>query len=377
MPTRDTYLDFAAGAPPWPEALEVFVQTARSCAANPSSAHPAGRAAAAALADARARFESLCGCSTGRLVLTSGGTEANNLVIRGIMARHPGGRLLLAADVHSSAWFARDHFGKRVDVVSPTPDGIIPPDTLRRHITSHTVLCSVVHANNETGVVHDVRALAATCHTAGVPLHVDGAQVPGHLPLELDALAADFYTFAAHKFGAPRGVGGVFLRETLPLPCLTGGGQEQGLRAGTENVAGLAAAVRALECSLARLTAETGRLRALAHQLLDGVRAAQPEVLLNSNLATGLPGLVSLSFPGTQGSQLVTELGLHGFAVSTGSACHAGARQPSRILLALGRPPDTALGTLRVSMGRTTQAEDVAAFVQTLVEVVDRQKALA
>jgi len=377
MPTRDVYLDFAAGAPPWPEALDVFTQTSCTCPGNPSSAHPAGRAAAAALADARARFQSLCGCSSGRLLLTSGGTEANNLVIRGVMARHPHGRLLLAADVHSSAWFARDHFGKRVDVVGLAPDGTLTPDALRRHLSRHTVLCSVTHANNETGVIHDIRALGTTCSTAGVRLHVDGAQVPGHLPLEIDALAADFYTFSAHKFGAPRGVGGMFLRDTLPLPCIEGGDQEQGLRAGTENVAGLAAAVRALECSLALLPTEAGRLRALANQLLDGVRTRHPDVLLNSDLAAGLPGLVSLCFPGTQGSQLVTELGLHGFAVSAGSACHSGAVLPSRIILALGRPPDTALGTIRVSMGRTTRTEDVAAFLQALVEIVDRQKALA
>jgi cysteine desulfurase len=371
------YLDYAAGAPPWPEAMDVFKEAAEEFIGNPSSNHSFGQRSGSALAANRARLQELCGFSGGRVVLTSGGTEANNLVIRGIMDQHPKGRLLLAGDVHPSVWFAKEPYAKRVDVVSPDSNGLLTPENLSNHITKRTVLCSIVHVNNETGVLQDVRALAKVCADKRVLLHCDGAQALGHCAVELDSLNVDFYTFAGHKFGGPRGVGGVFLRDTLPLPQLEGGGQEKGLRAGTENVSGMAATVKALECSLAILSSEDERLRALANKFVDEVRALSPEVVLNSDLQTGRPGLVSLSFTGTEGGQLVAELGLHGFALSAGSACHSGEVKASRIILAMGRSPAEALGTVRISMGRTTEPEEIKKFTTALIDVVERQRALA
>jgi len=371
------YLDYAAGAPPWPEALDTFTEIAARYIGNPSSSHPMGQMAAKALSDARSRFQNLCGSSSGRLVLTSGGTEANNLLIRGIMDQHPKGRLLLAGDVHPSAWFALDHYAKRVDVLMPEPDGSLSVAALRRSISSRTVLCSVVHGNNETGFVHDLRALGEVCKERKVLFHGDGAQVLGHLAIKLDSLPVDFYTFAAHKFGGPRGVGGLFFRDAIPLPQMAGGGQEKSLRPGTENVAGLASAMRALECSLSILPDEEERLRALARSFVEGIRSQCGEVILNSALESGLPGLVSLSFPGTQATQLVTELGLNGFAISAGSACHSGEVKPSRVIMALGRSAAEALGTIRVSPGRATQASDFNVFTNVLTDIVKRQRALA
>jgi cysteine desulfurase len=222
--------------------------------------------------------------------------------------------------------------------------------------------------------VQDVAAIGRLCRERGVLLHVDGVQAVGHLPLELDAVPFDFYTFSAHKFGGPRGTGGVFTRDAEPVPQISGGGQERGLRAGTENVAGLAGALEALRLCTGMMAGETARLRRLARLLVDELGREAAEFVLNSDLEEGLPGLVSLSFPGVSGTTLVADLDLMGFAVSAGSACHSNRVEPSRVIAAMGRPEELALGTVRVSMGRFTEEDGVRRLARTLAEAVGRQK---
>src|SRR6185503_9670350 len=201
------------------------------------------------------------------------------------------------------------------------------------------------HANHETGVVQDVKALGEVCARKGVPLHVDGVQALGRLPVTLSELPFAFYTFSAHKFGGPRGVGGVIVRSATLAPQILGGGQEKGARGGTENVAGLAAALTALDLATRSLEGEGPRLRKLAGLLTDEIRTAIPDALVNSS-ANGLPGLVSFSFPKLLGEEIVVELNLRGFAVSAGSACGSGKMEPPRTVMAMGRTREQALGTL-------------------------------
>src|SRR6185436_3426873 len=363
--TDDGYFDTAAGAPPFPEALKRFEEVSLRQFGNPSSSHEAGLQARETLEGARKAFLARVGFADGTLVLTSGATEANNLVLQG-------GRPLLAADVHPSAWFARE----RSDVVETGPDGRISPDKLAAAITKKTSLVSIVHANNETGVVQDVKALGEVCAKKGVPLHVDGVQALGRLPVTLSELPFAFYTFSAHKFGGPRGVGGVLLRNAALTPQILGGGQEKGARGGTENVPGLAAALVALDLSTRSLETEAPRLRKLAALITDEIKSAVPDALVNST-ATGVPGLVSFSFPKLLGEEIVVELNLRGFFVSAGSACGSGKMEPSRPVMAMGRTREQALGTVRISMGRHTTEEAVRRLAVALRQVVEKQKALA
>lgn len=373
----DAYFDYAASAPPWPEALKRFDEVSLQHDANPSSTHGPGKKAREALDRARDAFLARLGFHDGRLVLTSGATEANNLAIRGILDRNPSGRLLLAADAHPSAWFARELYGRRVDVLETDAAGRIAPDVLAKAITRKTVLVSLLHANNETGVIQDLRTLGGICAARKVPLHVDGVQAIGHIPVTLSELPFSSYTFSAHKFGGIRGIGGLLTRETSIEAQIRGGGQEAGARAGTENVAGLAAAVVALDLSSRSLETEVPRLRRLARTLVDDLKSAIPDMMVNSDVDAGLPGLVSVSFPKLIGEEIVLEMDLRGYGISAGSACGSGRREPSRPLLAMGRSRVQALGTVRISMGRFTTPDSAAGLGAALRQVVEKQKALA
>jgi cysteine desulfurase len=375
--TGEGYFDCAASVPPYPEALRRFEEVSAQHYANPSSTHGAGRGSRDVLERAREAFLARTGYSDGRLILTSGATEANNLVLRGVMERHPKGRLLLAADAHPSAGFARDLFPKATDLLETGPDGRILPELLLKRITKKTVLVSLLHANNETGVIQDLRALGTVCAQRGVALHVDGVQALGRIPVTLSEFPFSYYTFSAHKFGGVRGVGGVVARDRNLEAQIRGGGQEDGLRGGTENVAGLAAAVVALDLSTRALGEEAPRLRGLARSLGEDLKAAFPDAILNSDPDAGLPGLVSISFPKLIGEEIVVEMDLRGYELSAGSACGSGRKEPSRPVLAMGRTRSQALGTVRISMGRFTTPEAVRGLTAALKQVVEKQKALA
>lgn len=370
------YFDHAASTPPFVEALREFSRVAAEFYANPSSSHSQGDAARRLLQQAKRRLAACCQAEARQLILTSGGTEANNLAIRGTLENNPGGRVLLAADVHASSWFARECYPKQVDVVPLEPDGRLSLQRLRQAITRKTVLFSAVHACNEIGTVHDIAAYGAICREFDLRFHCDGVQALGHIPVMLNEVEVDYYTFSAHKFGGPRGVGGVFARTEALAPMLRGGRQEHGLRAGTENLAGLAAAARALELCSAGLLEETARLRRLQALFLQTLREQLTDFQLNSH-PDGLPGLVALSFAGTLGANVVAEMSLRGFAIAAGSACAGNEVRPSRIVRALGRSEAEALGTVRISMGRDSDEQTTVALATTLAEVVQRQRALA
>ncbi|MEI7898847.1 MAG: aminotransferase class V-fold PLP-dependent enzyme [bacterium] len=368
------YFDYAASAPPFPEALVAQSEAARCWFGNPSAGHASGRAAALELRRLKAAFARGLDFADGRVVLMSGATEANNWVIRSVMARFPKARLLVAADVHASVWQTSRLFAERMDVLVPDRAGRVTPAALAAALKPDTRLFCCSHVANETGVIHDVAALSAVCEKRGVLCHVDGAQAVGHLPVRLSELCCAFYVFAAHKFGGPRGCGGVGLQWDGGIGWLAGGEQEDGLRAGTENLPGLAGAVAALDQSLALLPHEGVRLRVLACRLAEAVRAAAAACRVNGDPATGLPGLVSLSFAGLDGHALAADLDQQGFAVGTGSACSEARPEPSRALRALGLSLPEALGTVRISMGRLTHETSVGELAGALTATVRRHR---
>ncbi len=369
----DRYFDYAASAPPFPEALTAQTEAARKWFGNPSAGHGPGRSARAELERLRGLLAARCGFTDGRLVLMSGATEANNWVVHGVMRAGGAGRVLVAEDVHTSVWNVCLRYAPRVDTIPPDREGSIRLPALIAAMRSDTKLLCCSQVANETGVIQDVGAIAAVCERRGILCHVDGVQALGHIPVDLSTIACDFYTFAAHKFGGPRGCGGVFLRSDAVIPLLNGGAQEGGLRPGTENLPAVAGTLAALEQSQAIMTAEMERLRELTRTVLRGLDRSETSFKVNGNPEEGLPGFLSLTFPGLDGYALVADLAIQGFAVASGSACSENHAEPSRAILALGRSPAEALGTVRISFGRLSRPEEVDEFTKALVETVRRQ----
>jgi cysteine desulfurase len=362
----ERYLDYAATAPMLPEALEAYARAARDFPGNPSSVHASGAAARRALNEAKERICACVGFDDGRLVLTSGATEANNFILRSVLATGSGERALIGRDTHPSIWFAISEYPEAADVLNLPEGGVLSPAGVTAALTPEHRLVALGHACNETGLVHPVREIATVLNLRGLLTHIDGTQAVGRLPVDLSQIPCDFYTFSAHKFGGPHGVGGVFMRDFQPTPLLRGGNQEWRLRAGTENVAAALATATALEVARARVESEATRLRALAGDLVARLRQAWPETLVNSDVSNGLPGLVSVSFPGVPAHDVAVALSMEDFSVSTGSACHADLVIPSRVILALGRRDEEALGTLRISMGPQTTAQTINDLVEAL-----------
>lgn len=353
------YFDHSASAPPFEEALEQFVEYALNYSANPSSVHSSGKEAQRKLLELKIRFCDLLGVGDGHLLLCSSATEANNTIVEGHLRKFPGGRILIAEDVHDSVWYATKKYPKFVKVL-PLKD-LSDPFTgkLNRVIGSGTSLVCINQLCNETGRIHDIKTIAEYCSLRDIRLLVDGSQAVGHIPVDLAQVPFDYFSFSGHKFGGPRGVGGIVIRDRRFEPLLAGGGHEWGLRAGTENLAGLAAVVKALELCLTGLEEEVDRLGLLKTKLLHQLRGKIPGMLVNTP-ESGRPGFLSLSFPGFQGNEIVAALSLTGFKIAMGSACHGEKPEPSRIIQATGRNPTEAAGTIRISMGRGNTEASVA-----------------
>lgn len=368
------YFDYAATAPTMEVSIKAFLEGCSSRFGNPSSRHHLGLEAKKAMDAARRRMLSLLGASGGAsMILTSGGSESNNLVLGSMKAgdSRPGGALLgIAVDSHPSGWYPRELCRERVRPIETDRKGRLVLESIVKAIEEGCGLISISHVNSETGVIQDLEAIRDLCSARGVALHVDGVQALGHIRVNLGDAKGLFYTFSSHKFGAPRGTGGIVTGSPEDLePQIFGGPQENGKRAGTENVAGLMAAVAALEHGLGILPDLEPRLRAMGSMAASRLMEEFPEGILNSSVS-GVPGLVSFSLKGLNPAIVLTTMALSGFCLSSGSACHEGAAEPSRTIRAMGRDRATALGTLRISMGYATTAEDAQNMIDTLVGAI-------
>jgi cysteine desulfurase len=387
MPATPIYLDHAATTPLRPEALEAMLPHLMGAFGNPSSAHALGRQARNALDEARERLAADLGAAPREVVLTSGGTEANNLAVKGAawVGKARGGRLVVSTVEHHAVGHAAEHLAKWGFEVAWAPvdaHGRVDPDELEALLDERTVLVAVMLANNEVGTIQPVREIAERVRARrGIHLHVDAVQAAPYLDLDVAALGADTVAISAHKFEGPKGVGALWVRRGTPLLAqLHGGSQERHRRAGTENVAGAVgmAAAYALACAekpaaRARLAAFRERLQA-ACLAVDGVE-------LTGHPAERLPGLLSLLVRGADGAAVAVALDLSGIAASTGSACATGSPEPSHVLTAMGIPEHAALGALRLSLGRATTEAEVATAVEVvprvLTEIRDGSAALA
>jgi cysteine desulfurase len=385
------YLDHAATTPMLPEALDAMTEELAQ-PGNPSSLHNAGRRARRIVEESREQIAAAYGARPSEVVFTSGGTEADNLAVKGLFwarrAAEPGRRRVLTAAIEHHAvldcagWLA-DHEGADVGWLAPDGAGRIGPDTLREAIerdADAVALVSVMWANNEVGTVQPVADLAAVAREYRIPLHSDAVQAAGQLPVSLAESGAAALTVTAHKIGGPVGAGALLLaRGTDLVPVLHGGGQERDVRSGTLDAPAIRAFAAAVEIAAERRSDEAKRLAALRDDLIAQVLAAVPDAVLNgAPPGPGrLPGNAHFSFPGCEGDALLMLLDAKGIACSTGSACTAGVAQPSHVLLALGADEARARGSLRFSLGHSSTQADVDALGAVIGEAVERARRAA
>ncbi|MGQ0624730.1 MAG: cysteine desulfurase family protein [Sporichthyaceae bacterium] len=385
-----TYLDHAATTPMLAAALAA---TTRELArvGNPSSLHSAGRAARRVVEESREAIAAGLGCRPGEVVFTAGGTEADNLAVKGLYWARSGPeparrRILISAVEHHAVldpalWLA-DQAGAVLEILPVDSFGRLAPDTLRDAIEtdpSSVALASVMWANNEIGTVQPVAALAVIAAQYEIPLHTDAVQAPGQLAVDFASSGVAAMSVAAHKLGGPPGVGALVLaRGCVPTPLVHGGGQELQIHSGTLNTAGIAGFAAAVEEMTQRHHKRAARLAALRDDLVAGVLAAVPDARYNgdpvSDPAHRLPGNAHFSFPGCEGDSLLLLLDARGIECSTGSACSAGVARPSHVLLATGADEASARSSLRFSLGHTSTAADVAALLEALPPVVERAR---
>lgn len=345
---------------------------------NPSSIHAAGQAARAALDRAREEVARALGAAPEEILFTSGGTEADNLALVGrfLAARPEKDHVVTAATEHhavlDTCGFLRE-LGAEVTILPVDGCGVVDPDAVAAAITPRTALVTVMAANNEIGTLAPVAGIGRVAREAGVPFHTDAVQWVGALPLEVGSLPVDLLSLSAHKFGGPKGVGALYLRRGVACrPLLYGGGQERGRRAGTENVAGILGMAAALAVAVAEIPVEAPRLAGLRDRLIGGLAAALPGVTLNGHPTRRLPNNVNVAFAGVESEVLLLALDLEGIAASAGSACTAGSIEPSHVIAALGASQERRRGSIRLSLGRGTTAEEVEAALLRLVEIVER-----
>lgn len=370
------YLDHAATSPVRPEVLEAMQPYLTGAYGNPSSHHTVGEAAAGALEWARERVAAALGRRASEVVFTSGGTEANNLAVKGVVLgsvhEPPARRRLIttpiehASILHSAEYLRRLH---DVDVTLLPVDehGVVAVDDLRSALDEgEATLVSIGHANNEIGTVQDAAALISAAHKHGAPVHLDAVQTAGWLDLrELDA---DCISIAGHKLGAPKGIGAVAVRSRVPLePLLHGGGQERGRRSGTENVAGAVALATALDLAEAERARSTEAVAAQTTEFIAAVRSAVPQAALTGSVRHCLPNLASFTFAGTSGEAVLLELERRGVVSSSGSACAAGSDEPSPVLLAIGIPATVAQTSVRFTFPRAPLPAGSARHLAQLV----------
>jgi len=381
------YLDYAATTPVLDEVVEAMLPYLRGTFGNPSSVYGVGRDAKKGLEEARERMAAAVGAVPSEIVFTAGGTEADNLALKGgafraRSMRRNGNHIITTAVehhavLHSAEWLEKQGF--RVTFLPVDAEGVVDLDALASALGPETVLVSIMLANNEVGTLQPLEeALRITREGSRALFHTDAVQALGKVPLNLAELGVDMASFAAHKVGGPKGSGALYVRRKTALePVLHGGGQERDLRSGTPNVAGIVGMAVAAEIAAGEVPEEAARLSQLRDRLQEGMLAAIGGVKVNGAGAARVPGTVNVCIDGVEGESLLLMLDARGIAASSGSACTSGSLEPSHVLMAMGVRPELAHGSLRLSLGRAATAEDVDAVLEVLPPVVERLRSIA
>jgi cysteine desulfurase len=386
MTKRLSYLDNAATTPVRPEVLDAMLPyLGKDAFGNPSSAHRFGRAARAGIEEAKRAVAAAVGAEPNQVVFTSGGTEADNLAIIGaaLAARDRGGpfRVAVSATEHKAALAAAHavkHLGGEETILPVTASGVVDETALDAALQHGVAIVSVMWVNNEVGTVQPVGRLADRCCDAGVLFHSDAVQAFGKVPVSLRDVNCTLLTISGHKIGAPKGVGALIVRDRKAVEAIIhGGGQQYGIRPGTENVPGIVGLGVAARLAAEEQQGLASRLRALRDELERRLLAIVPDALINGRQAERAPHISSASIPGTDSEALLMHLDLAGIACSSGSACSTGAVEPSHVLTAMGVPRDLGVAALRFSFGKDSTSEDVDAVAEALPKVVEKVRSLS
>ena len=377
------YLDSNATTPVRPEVVAAMLPLFTEDYGNPSSIHWFGQNAKAQLDVARSQVARLIHAETSEVVFLSGGTEADNLAIRGIAeSQKSKGRHIITSKIehHAVLHTCKDleKQGYEITWIGVSSDGLIDPEEVRRAIRPDTILISIMHANNEIGTIQPIEEIGAIAESADVYFHSDGVQATGKIPVDVKKLKVDLYSISGHKIHGPKGVGALFIKKgTVLKPQLTGGGHERNRRSGTENVPGIVGFGVAAKLALEGMPTEMARVKELRDRLESGLKKKIEFIHVNAEQAPRLPNTSNIMIDYAEGEGLVISLDLKGVAVSTGSACSSGSLEPSHVLTAIGKTPDEAHGSLRFSLNSMNSVEDVDYVVEVLPRIVERLRELS
>jgi cysteine desulfurase len=384
MPVDPIYLDHAATTPVREEVFEAMKPFYGPRFGNPSSTHRWGREARAALDEARERVGRCLGARPDEICFTSGGTEADNLAILGAWRalKAKGRTAVVTTPIEHKAILGAVHQtteeGAEERHLGMTPDGVIDPASFNKLVDEQVAVCSMMWVNNEIGSVQPIPELAAKAKGRGAMVHTDAVQAFGKVPIDAQTQQFDFLTISGHKFGAPKGIGALFIRRGTHIePLMHGGTQDRGRRPGTENVAAAVGLARAAELTLAECEAHCARIRKLRERLEAGILARIPDAVIHGRGAERAPHIVNLSVPGTDSESLLMALDLRGIAASGGSACQSGSIDPSHVLRAIGVRPDLASAAIRMSLGVLTTDQSIDRVIEVFPALVAKARQLA
>jgi len=380
---KQIYLDYAATTPTRPEVVEAMLPCFTEVFGNPSSIYSCAQEARGAMEEARAKIADLVGARSEEIVFTSGGTEADNFALKGVaFANESKGNHIITSSIEHHAVMETCKFLKRrgfsITCLQVDEYGLVAPDDVKRAITDKTILISVMHANNEIGTIEPIAEIRKIATEAGIYFHTDAVQTVGRIPVDVDKLGVDLLSMSAHKFYGPKGVGALYIRKgTKLIPFMHGGEQERGRRASTQNVPGIVGFGRAAELAQQEIAEEAERLTQLRDKLIKGLLERIDHTRLNGHPLSRLPNNVNVTVEYVEGESMVLNLDLEGIVASTGSACSSASLEPSHVLLAIGLPPEQAHGSLRFSLGKWTNEEEIGRVLEVLPRVVAKLRAMS
>jgi len=380
---RRIYLDYAATTPTHPEVVKAMLPYLTEAFGNPSSIHTYGQEAKEALNKSRAKVADLIGARDEEIIFTSGGTEADNLAIKGVAnANEHRGNHIITTSIEHHAVLETCRFleerGFRVTYLPVDEYGLVAPDDVRKAITNKTILISVMQANNETGTIEPISEIGKLAREAGIYFHTDAVQTVGHIPINVDELGVDLLSMSAHKLYGPKGVGALYVRKgTKLLPTMHGGEQEGTLRASTENIPGIVGFSQAAEIARQEAGEEIERLTHLRDKLINGLRERIDHTRLNGHLQKRLPNNVNLSIDFVEGEAMCLSLDMEGICAATGSACSSASEEPSHVLLALGLSHEQAHSSLRFTLGKWTTEEEIDRVLEVLPRIAAKLRAMS
>ena len=377
------YLDHASTTPADAEVVTAMLPWHSEQFGNPSTVYSLGLTAAHAVQVAREAIAKAIGADADEIYFTSGGTESDDWAILGTAeAQQKKGRHLITSTIEHHAVLESMEYlekhGYEITRVAVDGGGLVDPESVRRAIRPDTILVSVMHANNEVGTIQPIAEIGKITREAGVLFHVDAVQTAGKLPLDVEALGVDMLSVSAHKLYGPKGIGLLYLRKRTRIsPLFHGGGQEKGRRAGTHNVPGIMGMAKAFELAGARMGGDADREAALRDRLWQGLSGDIEAIYLNGDPVRRLPNNLNVRLDGIEGEAMILMLDMEGICVSSGSACTTGSLEPSHVLLAMGIPAEHAHGSLRVTLGRGTTAEDIDHFIKVFPPIVSRLREMS